>query len=605
MFPLGLLSILQAAFLPGWIILRLLGLAGGGALRTLTLSFPLSLLFNYVLVAGLTTIGVNRPAVLWGVFAAECVIALVLLVRAEPSTQPSDFDRLRDLVQGLLDGPRPRMAAGLLAIGAATAALGLWARLAITASSSVFSHWDAIVSWNRWAVDWYNSRLPTITWNYPQLVPTTISTTYTFAATPQIQFFAMAVMTLFPLALLLALIDLALRSGLVRYLWAAALVGLLFPRFMGEFSMSGYADEPAAALTALTLYTLLLGSAAESWGQAKRFIIVGALCAAAAALAKQSGWPVAVLYPLLSVLIVRGQQRLAPRIGLAVATAAVIVTLVGPWYVYRYFVPAGSEVRYILVVIHENRTYAERAVRAAGFAASALGWPVWTLYVAAPLGLALSLLDRSWRWFTLLLIAPVTVIWLLFMGYSQRNAAVAFPLTIIAGAVGVSQLLELIPRPRPELRAAIVRFAAVATVVCAVVWPAFTVFRYSRLLKAQVRQQREIGHANINKALYNYAEAVGFDGKIVSNYQVLRWLPSFEELYTFHSLQESRGLDRLLDLPDHKFLLYIGGRPLPACVQELDARGRLTQVRTGPGYALFRKTDAAELSASSPAAGAP
>lgn len=607
MFPLGLLSIVQVAFLPGWIALRVLGMAGGGALRTVALAFPLSLLFNHLVVFGLTAAGANVPPVLWGLFISECLLALFLLSRGGAGAtaladEGSDLDRLRGLVQGLLDGPRPRMVVGLLGLAAAATAFAVCLGLAVEASSSVFSHWDAVVSWNRWAVDWYNSRLPELTWNYPQLIPTTISTTYTFAATSEIQFFAMGVMALFLLVLLMALADLALRTGLVRYAWGAALVGLIFPRYMGEFSMAGYADEPVAVMTALTLYVLLLGSRAGGWEEARRYVFVGALCAAATALTKQAGWHLAVLYPVLAALIVRG-GGLGDRLRAVVGAAVVIVVVAGPWHLYRYLVPAGNEMPYVLKIIHGDRTFVERAVFAAEAAARALGWPVWLLSIAAPAALALSLLDRSWRWITLLVTLPLVVVWLFFIGYTHRNSAVAAPLTLVAGAVGVARLLELLPRPSAEARAGWVRIAAIAVVATAVVWPAFTVFRYSQLLKAQLRQQREIGLPQINSALYTYAGDPGFDGKIVSNYQVLPWLPEFEDLYAFHSLQEPRGLERLLDLPDHRFLLYKGGMPLPGCVQDLVGRGRLTEVRTGPGFALFRAEPAAP--AGGVAAGAP
>ena len=37
----------------------------------------------------------------------------------------------------------------------------------------IFQQWDAVISWNRWAIDWSANRLPTFTSLYPQLLPRT------------------------------------------------------------------------------------------------------------------------------------------------------------------------------------------------------------------------------------------------------------------------------------------------------------------------------------------------------------------------------------------------------------------------------------------------
>ena len=75
MFWLGLMSIVQVAFLPGYLALRAARLAAGPVSRTLVLSFALSLVINHFLVVGLVLAGWHRPGVIYAVFAVEAALA--------------------------------------------------------------------------------------------------------------------------------------------------------------------------------------------------------------------------------------------------------------------------------------------------------------------------------------------------------------------------------------------------------------------------------------------------------------------------------------------------------------------------------------------------
>ena len=77
MAVLGLLSIVQIAILPGYLLARALRLRGG-LLATLVLAFALSLVVNHALVAGLVLLGIYRPAVVYAIFAAETALFLFL-----------------------------------------------------------------------------------------------------------------------------------------------------------------------------------------------------------------------------------------------------------------------------------------------------------------------------------------------------------------------------------------------------------------------------------------------------------------------------------------------------------------------------------------------
>ena len=70
MLWLGLLSVVQVAFLPGYLVLCALRLAVRPA-QTLVLSFALSLVLNHFLVLALVLLGCYRAGVMYAIFALE------------------------------------------------------------------------------------------------------------------------------------------------------------------------------------------------------------------------------------------------------------------------------------------------------------------------------------------------------------------------------------------------------------------------------------------------------------------------------------------------------------------------------------------------------
>ena len=115
----------------------------------------------------------------------------------------------------------------------------------------IFQQWDAVVSWNRWAVDWAAGRLPFATSIYPQLLPTNISLSYLFLQSSDVWIFAKSFQFLFCLLLLLATLDMARIEGRFGYVPAVAITyGLLVAILRFRMLSSGYADVPLAFFAA-------------------------------------------------------------------------------------------------------------------------------------------------------------------------------------------------------------------------------------------------------------------------------------------------------------------------------------------------------------------
>ena len=195
MFTLGLIGILQACFLPGWLLSYAFPLRLGSRFL---MSFPLSLIVNHYLVFGLAALGIYNPTMMNFILSLELLLLVTLAIRgsgqALKNFSPADLFRERASV--LL----PLL--GLAALHVLGKTFSYW----LHGFGGGFREWDAVVSWNAWATIWGQGRIPQETFEYPQLLPITYSITYQFLRNFELQMFAKAIAGMFPLAGILSLI---------------------------------------------------------------------------------------------------------------------------------------------------------------------------------------------------------------------------------------------------------------------------------------------------------------------------------------------------------------------------------------------------------------
>ncbi len=401
---LGVLGLIQTVFLPGYLIVRFLRI-DGGLIAGCVLSFGLSLVANYLLVAGLAVLGIYRPTVMYAVFAVELTV-LLWLDRARLQISLGDVishvgSQARTFFREI-DHPSP-IRSRWLRLTIIAAAMGVacgFAAAGVADFGRVFQQWDAVISWNRWAIEWAANGSPRITSYYPQLLPANISLSYVFMQTSEVWVFAKAVQFLFCLMLLLAMLDAARRSGNFGFLLGVVITyGLLVALLRYRMLSSGYADAPLAFFAWMPIYALLRADRADDASHRLKWLAVGALFAAGAALTKQLGLYVAAVYPLLawawapSGCRVGRVQRVPPisaytdswwdSLRSAHPTCLrlylLIALLAAPWYVYKYAdIRSGRDVNNTSILVrdaHEGRDLPARFAHAGGLIADATTLP--------------------------------------------------------------------------------------------------------------------------------------------------------------------------------------------------------------------------------------
>jgi hypothetical protein len=578
MFLVRALALVQVAFLPGYLFLVKAGFDRTSRIQLLVRAFAASLVLNWVLVYALTVTRLHHPVVLWAVFALECAWFVRLQWRKR---LPADVLGLEKL-QALRETPFLFQVALVLAVACA-ALLGVYV---LENTDAIFEEWDAVVSWNRWALDWAANRLPYNAQHYPQLVPASWSVLYVFTNDTVIQAQARMLQGLYPLAIVLTFIDAGIRRRSARVLLAATvwtvLVHLMATPWSGvpDALSSGWVDIPVSFFGLLAVVTAVYAEerSERDWWLALFF-------ACGAALTKQAGLFALVFVWTYALVSVRSRR-------FALRSAALVLGLVGSWYVMKEIQIQlridGSEITWVTGGVHAGRGPLQRVLYAGVLLGripylGALGLPA--LVVGAAL-VALALRDRLQRVIVLGLVLPFAAIWLFLYSYDTRNVSLVVPLIALA----LCHALPARAIPWAPTRVEALAAAAVAVGVVGAV-----VYSEEAASKRQIAHQRQVGDPEVNQALYAYFEENPMHGKVHTAYQTFGFLPGFRDRMIVHGdplrLQDLEAADAN---PEVGYLLHPIGWMSPAVRQVIDGRiaaGRYRHVffaRSKQGLGVLR-----------------
>lgn len=484
---LGIVSLLQIAVLPGAAIVYALRL--GRLAPTVPTVFGLSLLFNQLFVIAAVVAGVYvRTTVVLLVCCELALLAGLLAVRRDWNTRRTSASAVGSIAAAWQYWRRPnasmtRTMVEMLAVGWASHAIISSIAGALQNSADGFDTWDAVQSWNRWAVDWADGRIAQHTWHYPQLIPTNWSISYVLLNDHALTIFPSSLDRFFLPALLFVLFWYAVKRQ--EYLLAAAVpvCAEVFSSVLGPFVGGAGSDVPVAFFAILSAVVILGdGSPNEDRRtQTRRLVLAGTLTVACVT-TKQAGWIWFVAFALVTVAQAReGKLRLRPKS----ITAILVLTLVAGslWYVYvENRIAAGeltSEIAYVTGDVHSGRNILARTVHALNLLEP---W-VWLICIASVFAAA----DRSYRLLVVSMVLPSLATWMILFSYDRRNLAIGIPFISLTAVVGLRLLATSLPTRSPRLlicttSAAAIGLASVAAMALALVANRYD---YDRLLTRQ------------------------------------------------------------------------------------------------------------------------
>lgn len=559
MLFLGMLSLLQVLFLPGYITLRFLNVRRAW-IETALFSFGVSLCINYLLVLILAALHIYNRIAIYGIFFVELALLLWscrLQLRGlflEKKTVSSKFLNTKNIKILFSIKKSPLIITAQL-VAIASALYFIYFLIYLDPNpKTIFSLWDAVVSWDRWANVWYHNLIPSDTREYPQLLPIVTSITYQFINNT-IQLFAKIIFYIFPLAMIACLWSIGQQINKAGYYFGILFLVVFFIKIFGPLSVSGYADVPVAAMCLLVLYPLLLSAKNNVEKTAiLQNIGIGTLIGIAAAGTKQSGIFLAVMYPLLVYLIAlkpndmfskNEKSKIIMYISLALLLG------VAPWYLHKaiqfYYGGDSSAIRYLISgAVYDSgfphATLTQRFLSAFKQLVEVLGRNF--VYIAIPVLLLLGCLaDKIARKIALLLVIPMYLIWALGFSYDLRNIAFVIPFLSIVLGFGIQYVASYIGRVF-QYRIQLAALISVGFVTAISLQMLSHHYNKQVLVSNQIFLQERLGNPLLNEALYSYFAKQPPKGKILTNDIYLGFLPILENYYTYETFT---SIPKLID----------------------------------------------------------
>ena len=544
MFLLGMIAVMQSLLMPGLIIFKWLDLKIGFLQKSIYV-IVISLVAGYYEVLVLTLLGIYRQSVVVTIFLLE-LMAVILLYRSilnEPigDVLTSHWERfvrsIRKIV-ALLDLhnelPSGRFVYGVFSVGVLSLALVgmLWAFKVFTSNiDSIFNSWDAVVSWNRWALNWADGIIPMSARNYPQLMPMHWSLTYVFMADTGVQFFAKALTLPFAFLTLFMLFDLGLQTGKTGYFASIVITYLLLKKMIGGYLVNGYVDGAMAFFAFVPIYVLIKALYVENEKERNKILWFGFIFAGSAALVKQPGVYIFLVYPFLAYLgVVRSFPSENPKalyrnLFYMISVSALIAL---PWYVFKQIAfqvgldrPEIFDLAVVAADTHRNIGLLAQMREAL----STFDWYVG-LFPLVILGVVF--LQPLYRWLVLLVVLPYTLLWSWAASYDARNLSIMLPILGLTAGLSIDQLLQLGLKLLHPLALNRWKLFVLIPLILIALFAMNYYLPASRLMKQQDVLQKQLfspqKNALIYKLVVNEPEV-----RILTNYPI-RYLPGLENV---------------------------------------------------------------------------
>lgn len=315
-----------------------------------------------------------------------------------------------------------------------------------------FLQWDAIASWNRWAVAFTTEpgHLLGGRWFYPQFLSFSYSFIYKAAGNTSIVQLAHGLAFIHVLILVGAVEELSRQVGIKNRL-AMGLVFVSTP--FAQHVSSGYADIPSAAFAAVSASVLLKADKSNSHARLLCLSAFAGWLAAIALLHKQLGAIPFIMLPLAWVLTSSKDKRSLSLMGAVTFLAAGTLSIL-PWSL-RLGDWFGSYMGFLTQDIYGDITWTTRVLQACKSLLhefSIILFPgINTVIALASCVLALIAFFTIPRTRICTLTATVaTLAYILFFSYDTRSLMAAVPLTCVSIAAGGEALFVWACKPADE-----------------------------------------------------------------------------------------------------------------------------------------------------------
>ncbi|MBA4385136.1 MAG: hypothetical protein C0410_10410 [Anaerolinea sp.] len=573
---LGILSILQLTLVPGLVLAKAFRIHGFW--ENLLAVIGLSQLFNYVFVVFATLLKIYTQSTVLILFGIEVVIILVLYFPNLkwnlgkvfiPNGIASFFHDYIGKIEVNTEWKKKVITfIYYFVFVVAIICLARYFFMYVANPTQVFTQWDAVVSWDKWATQWYQGIFPLQTEHYPQLWTANLSIPYQFIGTTEVKYFSKYFANLIEFEILLVVFILGIKKKDLGYF-----LGVLFTSWMMiSFGSqgNGYADSPVAFWGLLAITCLVF---AEDSDDDRKLLLLGAFFVSAAALTKQAGIWLVLVYPFL--IAFRRSSKPKKSTALIIQSILIMIFLIAPWYLFKEIqIRTGietSEIGRVTSLVLDRNNFSQIISSAGSLFINSLKnnyFPKTITFILLIILLAFSYRNKLWGLVCSLVIIPFSIGWIFFFSYESRNLDLIIPLMAIAAGVGLHNFLNLdIEKIRSffqqKTRRSITQFTILVFKGTRKIFLSIKVWYFlflipivfflprwvpdNRLIQNSLIKQRYMGDPPINDLIYDYKAKNGLNGKIVTEYQYLGFLPELDKYYVFSLTDSPEFIDKFND----------------------------------------------------------
>ncbi len=570
-------------------------------------SFGLSLIINYIVVFFLAYFNIYTRLSLIGLLIAEFVFLAIVFLTKWVNIKPynvrksiSDFlheiqlltnvqKSTYDLIKFIL------FILSLLLLISLTGVL-------ISDAGKVFESWDAIFSWNKWAIEFSNNGMPVSTYHYPQLIPANWSVAYVLCKYP-FQFIPRTIMHLFLILPVYAFIVIGIKQRSAFYYLTAFFIFLCF-KGDNFFWTDGFADVAVAYFSAMVYISLVMIEEKDNESEKLKYILLSALFACGASVTKQAGIFLILIYPLFLFVLSKNvfvwTSRKAFKMFAYMLFSLIVIVL--PYYLWAEMAikngQAASEIGYVTHDIFKGASFSERLMSANSTFLNLFSDK--TLFTCCLVFFALSFTNKTIRSLNVIYVIPYYLVWALFFSYSIRNVAVILPYFSLGIGFGLDMILRKVQKPVGlfqyiKIKKSIVSKVILMIFIIAIPAGIFIFNKKVDLVKLKASQDfrlKDLGYKEVNQNLYLYNAKSPISKYIFTDYQYLKLLPEIGQYYFGGQIKNIIPKSEILNDETIGFLLwspeYADSTEFPSFIEERIRSGSYKELFNQDGFRFIK-----------------
>jgi hypothetical protein len=609
MFLLILLSVLQICFIPGFIVFLFLNRKSNDSniLLVPVISFGLSLVINYLIVFFLTYFHIYTRFALIILLVAEFIILAGIFVFHKLNIDANNVNKMcTEIINELrllINTQKSTYDLIKFILFILSVVLLIYLSFVLILNiGEVFEESDAVFSWNRWATDFYNNKMPWSTYHYPQLIPANWSIAYVLCEYP-FQFIPKTIMHLFLILPVYSFIVLGIRQRSAFFFCSAFLI------FLGlggkEFYWTdGFVDVPVAFFSIMVYISLILMKKEDQEADKQKYILLSALYACGAAVTKQSGLFIILIYPILLFILSLNKFDWTYKkiIKFSFFCLAMLIMIVLPYYIWAEIAirngNAASEISYVTHDIFEGASFFERLVNACRLFSDVYSSRV--LFVFCFIFFLISFTDKTFRFLNLFFLIPYSVIWTFFFSYDLRNAAIIIPYFSFGTGIGLDIVLRKLQKP-VKINHFLKRYMNIivkAVTLILIISIPVVIFHFNkkvdmgRLKASQNYRLKKLGDEEVNQKLYLYNTETAIDKLIITDYNYLQLLPEIGQYFEYGDIKNLELSDKIFSDESVGFLLwnpwYSDSTKFPVFIESKIKSGSYKEIFNHKGFRFIK-----------------